>query len=149
MRIAWAGLLLLGSVRSLAGQAATVEIGVAAVGVGSDPVLAGIGPTARIALSRELGVLATGLGGRRGDRWVGRGELQLQLRFAERFRPSRAWYLASGVAGTTGRDGGGYLVAGLGLERPISRRVVWIGEAGVGGGARLLVGIRGRLGKRR
>ena len=138
-------ILLTGLAGRLAAQT-VVEAGVAVVGVASDPGFGGVGPSVRMGLGREIGVIATGAIGRRGDRWVGRGELAVQYRFAESRSRRPTWYLAGGVAGVTGRAGGSYLLAGLGLELPMGGRTGFWAEGGAAGGARIVAGFRSRLG---
>ncbi|MFN0179075.1 MAG: hypothetical protein ACKVZ0_09760 [Gemmatimonadales bacterium] len=128
---------------AMAQAPASLEVGVAAVGLLSDPGFVGLGPTASIRLSREFAVGLTGVGGWRGRRLAGRGELTLRLDFT-RPRALNRWYGAGGLAATTGAEGGGFLVGLVGVER--GRRGRWWAEAGFGGGLRLAVGKRWRVG---
>lgn len=128
--------------RGSAQREARPLIGVAATAVASDPAFAGIGPTLVFPLSSELGVMATAVGGWRGggSSFAGRGELALQVRIPGRPGALTQWYGLGGVAGVTGRSGGGFLLLGIGAERGRVGR--WWGEAGLGGGVRLAAGYR-------
>lgn len=136
---AWGSLGLSLVAAPVDGQANSPSLGLAMVVVASDPAFGGLGPTAVFPLSAELGVAATAIAGWRGPALVGRGELLLQVQFAARARGAR-WYGLGGVAGVTGRSGGGFLLLALGLER--GRVGCWWGEAGVAGGIRLAGGYR-------
>ena len=85
---------------------------------------------------------------RSGGAWAGRGEVAVQLRFGSWDGLKAIWYASGGVAGVTGASGGGYLMAGAGVELPAGKAGSWWSEVGVAGGFRLAagyqVGVRGR-----
>jgi hypothetical protein len=122
---------------------ATPGAGVAAVVVASDPWFGGGGVqgVAPIGGLLRLGGLAAL--GRRGSSTEARGELTLQLAFDQELRTRRlGWYLGAGLAGRTGRDAEGFVLAVVGVEGRAGDRGRWWIESGVGGGARVAVGYR-------
>lgn len=122
-----------------------VAVGPALEFVASDPTAVGLGPRFRWRLAREVG-LATGASlVRRGGDWAGRGELTLQLRFGSWGGAKTVWYALGGLALVTGPAGGGFLVAGAGVETPAGKGSTWWGEIGVAGGARLAGGYQVRI----
>lgn len=121
----------------------------AVVYVARDPGAVGVLPRVRWRLGREVG-LAVGAGVvRRGGGWEGRGEVTMQLRFAAGAGSKPVWYLAGGVAGVTGPSGGGFLMAGAGVELPAGQGGGWWGEVGVAGGVRLAAGYQVAVGRRK
>ena len=140
------GLLLAGPA---AGQGRGLAWGAGVVAVASDPGFVGAGPVGRWPVARQVVVSGFGAVGRRADRWVLRGEATVQYRVRDWASPRPAWYLAGGVAGVTRTGGGGYLVAGVGYETRIAAKSAFWAELGVAGGARLMVGIQSRSGRRK
>jgi len=94
------------------------------------------GGKARIALAIGAGSLA--------GRLSGRSELMAHFLLSPGRRSGVGVYGLGGFAGVIGPRDQGYLVMGLGLERAPGAGSGWVVEAGVGGGARLLVGWRWR-----
>lgn len=121
-------------------------IGLAAIGVGSEPAFAGVGPAVTAPLAYQVRVRALAVLGARSGSLGARGEVMLALVSNPR---SRGWGAFGGVGGAavSGERGGGYLVVSLGFEQsPLTQRGWWI-EGGVGGGARLVVGYRAPVGR--
>jgi len=146
--VRWIGCLaaLTGQLAPAAAQAPSpIDLGVAAVGLFSDPGFLGLGPTVGFRLTREFTVGLTGIGGWQGGHFAGRGELVLRLDFT-RPRVLTRWYGAGGLATTTGSAGGDYLVGLIGVERGRGGR--WWAEAGFGGGVRLALGRRWPIARR-
>ncbi len=123
-----------------------LAVGPALEFLASDPAAFGLGPRFRWRLVREVGFAAAASLVRRGGDWAGRGELTLQLRFGSWGGAKTVWYGFGGVAGVTGPLGGGFLVAGAGVETPAGRGSTWWGELGVAGGARVAAGYQVRIG---
>ncbi len=123
-------------------------MGAGFVYVMSEPGAGGVLPRVWWGLGREVG-MAVGAGlVRSGGAWAGRGEVAVQLRFGSWDGLKAIWYASGGVAGVTGASGGGYLMAGAGVELPAGKAGSWWSEVGVAGGFRLAagyqVGVRGR-----
>lgn len=149
MRRVWvvAGALVLSPVAPLPGQAVTV--GAAVTAVAGDDWFAGLGPSLGVDLSRDVTLTGTGFAGRMAGRFAGRGELLLQLR-APAARATRTRLIGlAGVAATTVDGAGPYLVVGAGMVRQTGRSGEWWAEAGVGGGVRLVGGVRWRPWRKR
>ncbi|MBL8977061.1 MAG: hypothetical protein JNM53_01495 [Gemmatimonadetes bacterium] len=139
------GAVLLGLAAPLAGQEPRgLEAGVAGLVTTGRQGFTGGGATlaARPGGGARIQVLLAA--GDLSGRAVGRGELVAHLLLTPAGRGGIGLYGLAGVAGTTGRRARGDLVLGLGVEtRPHGNWGVAV-EAGVGGGARFLVGVRRR-----
>lgn len=120
------------------------EVGVDLVGVASRPgqLLAGASLWSRVGSRTRLGGLGA-LGG-------AGGEPAVRLEFAGHFllspRATRgvSLYGGGGLAFSRGEARGEHLLVVVGLESRAGAQRGWIVEAGLGGGARLLVGWRWR-----
>lgn len=125
-----------------------VGLGVALIGVGSDPVFGGIGPVASLALGRDVRLRSSAAIGQRGADLAGRAELAVELRTRP---PGAGWALfgGGGLATEIGRETRGRVLLTLGAERDTRRGRGWWIETGLGGGLRLGVGYRFRIGRRR
>lgn len=110
--------------------------------VASDPVFGGLGPIGGVRLAPQVELAGAGLFGRRGGATALRGELVLRAHAKPPRAGRQSWYLGGGLAVESGRAGSGYLVAAIGVEG--GRQTQWFGEAGLGGGVRLLIGLRRR-----
>ena len=93
--------------------------------------------------------LAASLGGGAAEgEWVGRLELSAQVRLPHPRGGGAGWYLAGGIAGVSGPDAAGWILALVGIEtNPDGESGLTI-EAGIGGGFRAAVGWRWRRRRR-
>jgi len=120
------------------------EFGVMGIATASDPALVVGGGYGAIRTSQRTRISA-GLGAGVSDgRAAWRGELLAHFLLNPTRRRGVGIYGAGGVAAVGGPVDQGYLVLTLGLEARPGERSGWFVEAGVGGGARLAVGVRWR-----
>jgi hypothetical protein len=77
-----------------------------------------------------------------------RGELLGHFLLSPGKRSGPGFYFAGGLAGVTGEVTRGYLVLTMGLEDRPGAGSGWAVEAGIGGGFRVGLGYRWRLGSR-
>jgi hypothetical protein len=120
------------------------ELGFQATAVAADPasLVAGAYGALRTSLRSRLSV-AAGVGVSKGEAIV-RGEVLAHFLLNPTRRRGAAFYVAGGLALVGGVTDQGYLVMTLGVESRPWRPLGWFVEAGVGGGARLALGIRRR-----
>jgi len=120
------------------------ELGVQATAIAAHPgSMFGGGYGALRTSLRTRVSLAAGVGAAEGVATL-RGELLLHFLLNPTRRIGVAPYAAGGVAVVGGPVDEGYLVLTLGLESRPGAPSGWFVEAGVGGGARLAVGVRHR-----
>lgn len=120
------------------------EVGIDGIATWSHTTFVGGGLTG---LVRAGGRTRLALGlfpGARAGSFAGRGELALHYLLAPGRQSGWSFYGYGGLAGVTAGGGrrGAFLLLGLGLESAPGRPSGLTFEAGVGGGARLLVGWR-------
>jgi len=121
------------------------SLGVVALGVGSDPVFGGVGPAGALNLGREVRLRTNLVVGQRGPDLVGRAELAIELRTSPM---GRGWALfgGGGLAAEIEREVRGRVLVTIGAERDPGRGRGWWIETGLGGGLRIGVGYRLRIG---
>jgi hypothetical protein len=139
-------LLLLGGLASsgIAQLPSGHEIGVQALATFASPTFAGGGVSYAVRPGGRARLMGLVSAGTRDGSFAGRGEIVLHYLVAPDRRRGAGWYGVGGIGGVTGRRGGGFLVAGLGVESAPAGRSGWMLEGGVGGGLRLSFGWRQR-----
>jgi hypothetical protein len=145
MPLPWRELLAvaLSGVTPLAAQQGE-ELGVQLVASASHPALAVLGVYGGARTSVRTRVSATaGVGVSDGDAAF-RGEVLGHFLLSPNQRNGPGFYFAGGVAMVEGPVDQGYLVLTVGLEDRPGAGSGWAVEAGVGGGARVLLGYRWR-----
>lgn len=121
-----------------------VEVGVAGAAVFSDPAFVGAGPLFALRPGGRARVSLAVVPGAITSRLALRGELTGQFLLTPGLVHGLGLYGQGGVAGVAGAEDRAFLVLGLGIETNPAGRSGWMIEAGVGGGARLVIGWRRR-----
>jgi hypothetical protein len=151
MRCRWGELLAVSVALESPGQLVAQqpsEIGAQVVATFSDPavgVVAAYGALRTSQRSRLSAALGPGL--RRGE-FAMRGELLGHFLLSPGKRSGAGFYFAGGLAGVAGEVTRGYLVLTMGMEDRPGAGSGWAVEAGIGGGFRVGLGYRWRLGPR-
>jgi hypothetical protein len=141
----WASLLAAAALAAAPAEAQQVkELGVQVVGTASQPALVAGGFYAALRTSRRVRLSAGAALGAADGRSAWRGELLAHFLLTPGARRGVGAYGAGGIAAVGGPVDEGYLVLTLGVETRPGARSGWFLEAGVGGGARLALGIRRR-----
>lgn len=120
------------------------ELGVQAIGTASDPALAVIGLYGGVRTSNRTRVSLSAGVGPSSDQLAYRGEVLGHFLLSPAKRSGAGFYFAGGVAAVGGPVERGYLVLTIGVEQHPGAGAGWVAEAGIGGGARVLLGYRWR-----
>lgn len=132
-----------GAARSAEAQQAR-ELGIEAIATTARQTAVVAGPYLALRPSSRARIsLSAGAGASEGAlAW--RGELLGHFLLSPAKRRGPGFYGAAGVAAVAGPAERGYIVLTVGLEEQPGARAGWVAEAGVGGGARLMLGYRRR-----
>jgi hypothetical protein len=120
------------------------ELGVIGMVALSEPAFVGGGLQLAVRPGGRARIAVSGLPGAIERRFALRGEVLAQFLLNPAAMRGVGVYGLAGIAGVTGPNERAYLVAGIGLEANPGGRSGWLAEAGIGGGARLVVGWRRR-----
>lgn len=147
MRFRWAELLVVASAVMTAapGDAQQIsEIGVQGLVTSSEPVLGVVGPYGAFRTSGRTRISAFLGGGASDGDFAWRAEALGHFLLSPDRRRGWGAYLAGGVAAIGGTINRGYIVLCLGAEGRPGSSSGWVGEIGIGGGARISLGYRWR-----
>lgn len=120
------------------------ELGIQLTGTASDPALGAAGVYGALRTSLRTRLSAAALTGISDDKAAWRGELLIHFLLSPTRRTGVGVYATGGVAMVAGAREQGYVVAGLGVESRPGASSGWFLEGGIGGGARVAVGLRWR-----
>lgn len=139
-RVVAAGVLVLAP--AVTAQTPPTGLGAAAGVIAGRDWFVGAGPSVALGVARDVAVTAAVLLGGEAGRTEARAEVMWQYRVPALRGARSRLFGAVGLGATTVDDRGPYLALGAGLLRRVGSAAEWWVETGVGGGVRLVTGVR-------